>query len=399
MAIQVVSPRVGWCRETLLKRWLAEDGDWVSAGQPICLLESEHRAVPVVAMQDGFFHVHRPLVRPGTRLAWGTPLGFLLVPGMEPSPAPHKPPARPPRRPCRVRPPALDASARPQRPDRGPRISPRARRLVRSLGLAPATLKGTGSGGRIREADVRRTLPKSRARVAAFPGEVRPDKFMPPTVAEMHRWEGLWELQRNEIPKLEPSPSDSTSTAARPTPQALPATWGLERLLWAVARAVLDNPGRTGVSSWTLEQTLPLHVLWGDVGDQAPRELWLEVPGNVPELTSDCVRKELSRAAGGGLGKQDRAAAISIVDLAGWSVDSFTPPIPPGMVAALGAGTPRPLAIPVSGKLQLRWCRHLVLVTAATRIDFWKGLQLFQNLQRHLRATPASTSPQPDAAP
>lgn len=49
-----------------------------------------------------------------------------------------------------------------------PLVSPRARRLLRERGLAPAGIRGTGPNGRIVEADVRRTL------LAPHPAAVNP---------------------------------------------------------------------------------------------------------------------------------------------------------------------------------------------------------------------------------
>jgi hypothetical protein len=382
MSIQIVSPRVGWCRQVMLRQWLAEDGDWLSVGQPICLLQTEHGLVPLIPLRDGFFHARRPLIPPDTRLDWGTPLGFLRFPGADPSTSPYVLPPAPRRRPCRVSGPHLPVSERPARPERGPRTSPRARRLARARGVDLSSLTGTGTAGRIRERDVQQVLPKSRIPLPPFPAAAPAPTRGAVPVDQQYRLEGTFELRRAEAPRGEEPPSSSAPQPAPPSP----GVHGLDRLLLAVARARLRTswPKATKTTGRTERATLALHLVLGLDPSGELQELVLELPTGREELSLVRVQQELRRAWGQVGAQSNDSADFSVVDLAGWPVDVFLPPIASDRIGALAVGAPQQQVVPVAGKLHLRWTRRLILITQSTRLKFLPSLQFFQAIQTAL---------------
>lgn len=219
MAHEIRVPRLGWSMEEgTFVGWLKRPGQPVAAGEPLFELEGDKALEVIEAVDAGLLDVPDDAPPPGSVVAVGTLLGYLLAAG-EPrpagapreapganSPAPGQcdatrpgpagetpPPARfpakkslPPvaspavRRLARAR--GLDwrrvplagelgrvtrddfssmavpdrlAAPAAGRPTAVPISTPRARRVAAELGIEWRTLTGSGRGGRIREADVR----------------------------------------------------------------------------------------------------------------------------------------------------------------------------------------------------------------------------------------------------
>lgn len=402
MSIHFVSPRIGWCREAVLERWLADDGEWVTEGHPICLLRTEHSLVPVLALQDGFFHARRPLVPPGTRTKWGMPLGTLLVPGAELSHELPPQPAFPVRVPCRVSAPVLPEAERPSRADRGPRMSPRARRLVDELNIDLSTVTGSGRQGRIRVRDLegagtkRRRYGRGQAsggRAASQLGGVT--RTSPPLgmVCPPFQFTGTWELQRGESPPKSEIPQEAgngkseKSSSATPLAANTANSPGLVRLLLAVGRVLNQSPLRSDISgSDNTSGSLPIiHLVSGRVGlgeSSLPSltERWITLNNPGADGAAVRLREQLEAVPGKPSRHQRDAAVLSIVDLADGPVDRFTPPIPTGMLVSLAVGSPQQQVTAVAGKLQLRWTRQITLVADSGRVSFDDGLGFFRNL-------------------
>jgi pyruvate dehydrogenase E2 component (dihydrolipoamide acetyltransferase) len=194
----------------VLVEWLKQPGDVVRRGDIIAEVETDKGIIEVEVFTDGV--VDRLLVEPGTKVPVGTPLATIAEPGAEPkgpeapqgeTPPPAAPPpvapkseTPPPAAPPPATPPVEAAPARLPWTGAadGPRpgttlisdpraasrivgrlkISPSARLLARELGVDPRGLRGTGPGGAICRADVRRAASASteeRAPVEAPPGD------------------------------------------------------------------------------------------------------------------------------------------------------------------------------------------------------------------------------------
>ena len=86
MPIEITVPRLGWSMEEgTFTGWLKQNGDPVSAGEPLFAMESEKVTLEVESLDNGILYVQPGAPTPGTIVVVGQRLGFLLAPG-EPAP-------------------------------------------------------------------------------------------------------------------------------------------------------------------------------------------------------------------------------------------------------------------------------------------------------------------------
>jgi pyruvate dehydrogenase E2 component (dihydrolipoamide acetyltransferase) len=190
MAVAVVMPRLGWTMETgSVLAWHKQEGEAVEAGEILFTVQSDKAATEVEALEDGILHIPASAPPVGAEVPIGTVLAYLLSPGEAPpagtpaapadgAAAPPEPPSPTPAAAGAT--PELIAGGAPAdggrtAPDRPP-ASPRARRVAAALGIDWQTLRGSGSGGRILERDVRAAAPAPGAapRVPVTPPARRP---------------------------------------------------------------------------------------------------------------------------------------------------------------------------------------------------------------------------------
>ena len=89
MAVDVVMPRLGWTMEEgTLVEWSKNDGDAVSAGEVIMLVESDKAVTEVESFDDGILRIPPGSPAPGSTVPIGTFLAFILQPGEEMPEAP-----------------------------------------------------------------------------------------------------------------------------------------------------------------------------------------------------------------------------------------------------------------------------------------------------------------------
>jgi len=200
MPIEIRLPRLGWSMEegTFLG-WRKEPGAKVAVGEALFELEGEKAAQDIESVDAGILFVHNEAPTPGTVLAVGSLLGYLLQPG-ESTPSGENTPSNGSIQSGGSHPDALQASsiaevstisvagpsarrlartldvdlsevvgtgkrgrivredvetAATKQTTSTPKISPRAKRVAEKLRVDWKSLHGTGSSGRIREADVR----------------------------------------------------------------------------------------------------------------------------------------------------------------------------------------------------------------------------------------------------
>jgi pyruvate dehydrogenase E2 component (dihydrolipoamide acetyltransferase) len=159
MATPILMPRQGQSVEScILTAWKIKAGDTVKSGQPVASIETDKATFEVESPAEGtvlelFFNegddipvlTHIAAIgKPGEDVSELRPGGRASVAAptlTQPSPA-GTPDSAPP----------VVQSAAPQLANSG--ISPRARRAAQAAGIHPATLAGSGPGGRIIERDV-----------------------------------------------------------------------------------------------------------------------------------------------------------------------------------------------------------------------------------------------------
>jgi pyruvate dehydrogenase E2 component (dihydrolipoamide acetyltransferase) len=148
---EVVMPRLSdSMEEGTIVRWLKQDGERVSEGEPLAEVETDKATVTFDADAEGTLHI---LVGEGETVPIGKPIAQIgeapvpvsvPVPASVPAPVPEPAPGPEPRE--------RAANGR-------PKASPLARRLARESGIELSQLSGSGPGGRIVKADVAAAAP------------------------------------------------------------------------------------------------------------------------------------------------------------------------------------------------------------------------------------------------
>ena len=150
-----------------LVAWRVSPGDAVKRGQIVAEVETDKGLIDVEIFATGL--VEKILVQPGTTVPTGTPLAIIREDAGAPAAAAPAPPPRAVPAPsvpeARVVPPPVEVRVAPGRL----KISPLARKLAAELGIDPATIRGTGSGGVIRREDVEAAAAAKAAAPVAAP--------------------------------------------------------------------------------------------------------------------------------------------------------------------------------------------------------------------------------------
>jgi pyruvate dehydrogenase E2 component (dihydrolipoamide acetyltransferase) len=157
MAFSVVMPALEMAQETgKLLAWRKKEGDRVSKGEPLLEIETDKAVVEVEAPADGILAGIK--ASEGADIPVGQTIAWIVAPG-EAVPADTEPQAPAARAGShaqaeRVVPKPQDTSASAPPAGATVKISPKARRLTKELGVDIATLRGTGPGGEILASDV-----------------------------------------------------------------------------------------------------------------------------------------------------------------------------------------------------------------------------------------------------
>ncbi|MGA7588993.1 MAG: dihydrolipoamide acetyltransferase family protein [Candidatus Sulfotelmatobacter sp.] len=162
MAFSVVMPALEMAQETgKLIAWRKREGDHVTKGEPLLENETDKAVLEVEAPADGVLAGITGQV--GTDIQVGKTIAWIVAPGEKPpienESAPSAPRARagsPATAESHIKPAAVapESSA-----VHSARISPKARRLAKELGIDIATVRGTGPGGEILASDVQAATP------------------------------------------------------------------------------------------------------------------------------------------------------------------------------------------------------------------------------------------------
>lgn len=333
MAYEIRVPRLGWSMEEgKFIGWLKSPGEEVSEGDALFELENEKSLEQIPAIDSGTLVIPADSPAPGSVVAVGAILGFLVsqgeaVPVIASSAVSSM-------EPCEVGPvvePVVDRV----RVDK-PVSSPRARRVAGELGVDWKTLSGTGRDGRIREADVRGAVagrgvhePLSpRRRAIAERLRTSLDRAIPVTVTS-----------RADATHLNALRSQFKAAEATVTPSFNDIVCCL------VAKVLRRHPrmaarwddGRRG-----LIPMLPDQIGIGIAVDTSEGLLVPVVKDVAGKSLMEVAREsrrliELARL--GRLSASEMSGGVfTITNLGGFGIDAFTPVINPPEVAILGLG-------------------------------------------------------------
>jgi len=206
--------------EGTVLRWLKHEGDAVKKGEPIAEIETDKANMEMEAFDSGTISEivvgEGQTVPVGTVIARLTPVGVeaagakggAAAPPVEEKKEPEEPPS--PREPAIEQPESAQVRLGPVEEPTGPtaarapaprevpagppaegiiKASPLAKKIARDAGIELSQVEGTGPGGRITEADVRRFIERGPTRPSAVPpgqpesAEERPQPIEKPAEA------------------------------------------------------------------------------------------------------------------------------------------------------------------------------------------------------------------------
>ena len=422
MALKFGMPSLGHTMEKgKVIEWLKQEGQTVSKGEPLLVVETDKVVTEVEAPADGV--VLRILVKPDEERPIGATLALLGTPGEALSEAEmHQllgddaapaaalataaavATAPPPTAPVR------DAGER-------VKISPIARKLAEEFGIDPASVPGSGPGGRITKEDVLRVAETTRAASAQRP--VTPAAAPPPapgvppaavaapgaarlSVARTIPLSGIrgrvaermlqsW----NTIPRVtEVMQVDMSATVA--FREAMLGQWEQQygvrislndMITKAVATALPRHPR---LNATLVGQEVRLHESV-NIGVAVNLDEGLIVPviGNADQKDVGQLAREsrdvAERARAGRLQLQDISdGTFTITNLGTTGVDLFTPIINPPQVAILGVGMIQRRPVVVGDALAIRPSVYLCLVFDHRAVDGVPAANFLQEVQRLL---------------
>jgi len=157
MAFSVVMPALEMAQETgKLLAWRKKEGDHVTKGEPLLEIETDKAVVEVEAPADGILAGIK--AAEGADIPVGQIIAWIVAPGEAPPVESESPaPAARAGSHAKAEPShgaATESNSTPQAPAQSVRISPKARRLAKELGVDIATVRGSGPGGEILASDV-----------------------------------------------------------------------------------------------------------------------------------------------------------------------------------------------------------------------------------------------------
>ena len=174
MPFSVVMPALEMAQETgKLLAWRKKEGERVSKGEPLAEIETDKAVVELEAPADGILAGIK--ATEGADVPVGRTIAWIVAPG-EAAPAEEESVAPAARAGSRGRAdspqPSAPGAAPPQTLPAGAKISPKARRLAKELGVDLATVRGSGAEGEILASDVQAAAVPCLAAVEKPPARI-----------------------------------------------------------------------------------------------------------------------------------------------------------------------------------------------------------------------------------
>jgi len=363
MAFSVVMPALEMAQETgKLIAWRKKEGDRVSKGEPLLEIETDKAVVEVEAPADGILAGVK--ASEGAEIPVGQTIAWIVAPGEHPPIDGASSAAAPAARAVsharseqpHVAAPAPSAPA----PASSAKISPKARRLAKELGVDLATVHGSGPGGEILASDVQ----AASAPAGAITAEKQSGKIEVPTslgriMAE--RTTQSW----TTVPHFFVSREIDATPLNQFRESIVTAIEGMHQvrvthtdlLVALVARVLLKHPRLN--ASWTAEGIrLHDHVHMGVAIAVNDGVVAAVIPNAHTASLADIAlhRREVAqRARTGKLRPGDIAdATFTISNLGMYQVDQFSAIITPPQAAILAVGSIADRVVAIEGKPAVR---------------------------------------------
>ncbi|MCX8186190.1 MAG: 2-oxo acid dehydrogenase subunit E2 [Sulfolobales archaeon] len=349
MVVEVRMPKLGLTMtKGTVKKWLKSEGDRVSKGEPLFVIETEKISSTVEAPASGY--LLKILAQVGSTLPVGAPVAYIgefgeALPEVTP-PLPVSEAAKPVER-------EAEAVSKPVTPTRV-RATPRAKALAEREGIDLTAIRGSGPGGLIVEEDVIKYLHEVRARTKSGlrVKEVIPLTSLRRTIAErmtesLRSMAQVTIIREEVVDALIKVKNELHQQIERDTNIRLTYT---PILVKVVAEAIKKFP----IVNSTLEEDSIKVLDEINVGFAVAVDHGLVVP-----VVKDVDKKRLReivvvcndlarRAREGQLTMDDvSGGTFTITNLGMFGVDAFTPIINPPQTAILGVGRfiPKPVVI------------------------------------------------------
>ncbi|HVI09656.1 MAG TPA: dihydrolipoamide acetyltransferase family protein [Candidatus Binatia bacterium] len=359
MAFSVVMPALEMAQETgKLIAWRKQEGDRVSKGEPLLEIETDKAVVEVEAPADGV--LAGISAQAGTDIPVGQTIAWIVAPGEQPPAATQtaNAPAARAKTESHAAPaaaPAVQSAA-----SEGARISPKARRLAKELGVDLAAVRGSGAGGEILASDIQSAAgASSAASASAKPSGLEVPTTLGRLMAE--RTTQSWTtvphfFVTREIDAGELNQYRAKLTAELELSHKIKITH-TDLLVALTARVLLKHPRLN--ASWTAEgirlhdrvnMGVAIAVNDGVVAAVIPNAH----KATVAEIATQS-REIAERARAGKLRPADIAdATFTISNLGMYHVDAFSAIITPPQAAILAVGGIADRVVAVEGKPAVR---------------------------------------------
>lgn len=366
MAVSVVMPALEMAQETgKLLAWLKKEGDSVKKGEPLVEIETDKVTVEVEAPADGILAALKAWE--GAEIPVGHIIAWIVAPGEQPpAESPSAAPAARAMTEQSVRP-ASVASAAGVPAEPSARVSPKAKRVAKELGVDLSRVRGTGPDGTITSEDVEAAAKSQGPAEAAEPAALSSvARLMAQRTTESWTTTPHFFLVReiDATPLLVARQHHGAGMNVKLTHTDL--------LVALVARVVAKHPKLN--ASWTgraihfhsdVNISLAAAVKDGVVGVVIPQ-------ANTATLTEIAgQRSELSeRARTGRLRPPDvTGGTFTISNLGMYQVDAFSAIITPPQAAVLAVGAITDRVVAVRGQPAVRPMMTLTLSSDHRVVD------------------------------
>jgi len=369
MAFSVVMPALEMAQETgKLIAWRKQEGDRVTKGEPLLEIETDKAVMEVEAPADGILAGITAV--PGTDIPVGQTIAWIVAPGEKP-PAERKSATSAPAARGKTESHATRVAASASEPAavQSARISPKARRLAKELGVDIAQVRGSGPGGEILASDVQAAAAQSTSRPAAAPAKSGGVE-VPSTVGRLmaERTTQSWTTVPHFFVTREIEASALNDYREKLVAE-IERTHNIrithtDLLVALTARVLLKHPRMN--SSWTAEG-IRLHdyVNMGVAIAVNDGVVAAVVPNAHTATLAEIAQQRrdvAERARAGKLRPADIAeATFTISNLGMYHVDQFTAIISPPQAAILAVGSISDRVVAVDGKPAVRAMMTLTL--------------------------------------
>jgi pyruvate dehydrogenase E2 component (dihydrolipoamide acetyltransferase) len=366
MAFSVVMPALEMAQETgKLIAWRKKEGDPVIKGEPLLEIETDKAVMEVEAPADGILAGITGSV--GADIPVGQTIAWIVAPGEKPPTETESGATAPAARgkteshatPVAAAAPASSAV-------QSARISPKARRLAKELGVDIATLHGSGPGGEILASDVQAAAAPMASHAAAKPVSLEVPSTLGRLMAE--RTTQSW----TTVPHFFVTREIEASALNQYREKRVDEIKGMHNirvthtdLLVALASHVLLKHPRLN-SSWTAEGIrLHDHVNMGVAVAVNDGVVAAVIPNSHTASLAEIAtqrRAVAERARAGKLRPADIAdATFTISNLGMYKVDQFTAIITPPQAAILAVGAITDRVVAIEGEPAVRPMMTLTL--------------------------------------